>query len=565
MNGVRWPAALALVIALALASAPTTSADGVTVSLQGTTLTVTGTDGPDAISITSDGTNLNVDTNGAPPAEFSVPLTTVITSIVVNAGGGDDTVTGGNGLTPRTLIVDGGAGNDTITGGDAGDTLSGGDGDDTLIGGRGNDVIQGGAGADQMVWNPGDGSDTLDGGDGSDRLEFNGANVNEMVTLSAPGGGIARLTRDVANITIDMSNMEHVDLLLLGGADTYTGGAGLAAVLQSVTVSGGAGTDTLNGGDVAETLAGGADADLINGGGGDDTIEFSPAQPGDVLNGDGGTNTLAITGSDESETYQVDAPGAGQVSVSQSPSGATQLANGFQRVHLDALGGSDTLNLTPAAATALQIDADGGDGNDTLNGGRLDDVLRGGNGDDVLRGNGGNDQLFGDAGDDLLVGGDGADAFHCGGVGDVFDATSADTVDPDCLPPVAPPPPLTVTVPTTVFTTATPPPPPRLGFSIVRVSATKTTLTVTVRDTTTTALNIRVAATERGHAYRSVTHTLKAGATTSFKLSTPAKVRSALTTALRRAKSVTRRPAITVTNVATGGATKTTRKLTQKR
>lgn len=81
-------------------------------------------------------------------------------NLEVNGGGGDDTVTGGNGLAGLILLtVDGGPGDDHITGGDGPDTLLGGAGDDTLIGGAGDDVLRGDEGVD--IYNAGPGDDTI--------------------------------------------------------------------------------------------------------------------------------------------------------------------------------------------------------------------------------------------------------------------------------------------------------------------------------------------------------------------------------------------------------------------
>ena len=78
-----------------------------------------------------------------------------------------------------------------------------------------------GAGDDTFVWNPGDGSDTVEGQDGFDTLLFNGANVNEKMTISA-NGHRATLFRDVANITMDLNGIERIQITALGGADTIT-------------------------------------------------------------------------------------------------------------------------------------------------------------------------------------------------------------------------------------------------------------------------------------------------------------------------------------------------------
>ena len=54
-------------------------------------------------------------------------------------------------------------------------------------------MVAGGNGKDFFVWNPGQGSDAVDGGNGNeDVMQFNGANVNETMSLSANGsaGGV---------------------------------------------------------------------------------------------------------------------------------------------------------------------------------------------------------------------------------------------------------------------------------------------------------------------------------------------------------------------------------------
>src|SRR5262247_1581440 len=141
-------------------------------------------------------------------------------NLVLNANGGDDTITAGNGLAGLIkLTIDGGAGNDTITGGDGNDTLIGGDCNHTINGGRGSDTALLGAGDDTFVWNPGDGSDVVEGQDGTDTLVFNGSNVGEKISISANHGRVS-LVRDVGNVTMDVNGVEHIQLNALGGADS---------------------------------------------------------------------------------------------------------------------------------------------------------------------------------------------------------------------------------------------------------------------------------------------------------------------------------------------------------
>jgi len=58
-------------------------------------------------------------------------------------------------------------------------------------------------------------------GSRSDTLDFNGAGVDEKMSLS-PIGERSLFVRDVATIRMDMDGVEQLDLTALGGADTVT-------------------------------------------------------------------------------------------------------------------------------------------------------------------------------------------------------------------------------------------------------------------------------------------------------------------------------------------------------
>ena len=96
--------------------------------------------------------------------------------------------------------------------------LLGGDGNDFVDGNQGNDVALLGAGDDVFQWDPGDGSDTVEGQAGIDTLDFNGANIAENIDISANGGRV-RFFRDVANVTMDLNDVEGITFNALGGAD----------------------------------------------------------------------------------------------------------------------------------------------------------------------------------------------------------------------------------------------------------------------------------------------------------------------------------------------------------
>src|SRR4051794_23958783 len=237
------------------------------------TVEVNGGNGAEQFSATANGTRVRFDR--IVPAPFSLDIGTS-ENLVLNANGGDDTFTGSNGLsTLIQLTVDGGTGNDTLTGGDGNDKLLGGDGNDTVTGGRGNDTAFLGAGDDTFVWNPGDGNDTIEGQAGTDTMLFNGANIAETITMSANGGRF-RFTRDIANITMDTDDVEHVQFNALGGADTITindlSGTDVSVIDVNLAAATGAGD-------------GSVDNVIVNGTNGDDFIEVSGDANGTSVSG----------------------------------------------------------------------------------------------------------------------------------------------------------------------------------------------------------------------------------------------------------------------------------------
>jgi Ca2+-binding RTX toxin-like protein len=222
--------------AVAASSAPASA------SVANNTLTITGTDGDDAISVNFAPNKANtvlVDLGNGSTKSFD-RATFNATSVFL--GRGDDqfrTLSGGSTVTDAPLnvfggdgndVILGGAGNDTLSGGTGRDDLRGGGGVDVLIGNRGDDVVDGGVGtdteilgtgADTALWVPGEGNDVITGGTGHDTLAFTGADVSEVMSLSANGDNAVFL-RDLGNIRMDLDGVENVDVQALGGADTLT-------------------------------------------------------------------------------------------------------------------------------------------------------------------------------------------------------------------------------------------------------------------------------------------------------------------------------------------------------
>ncbi len=335
------------------------------------TAEVNGGNGSETFSITANGTRVRFDR--LDPAPFSIDIGTT-ENLVLNANGGDDVITAGNGLASLIqLTIEGGAGNDTITGGDGNDVLLGGDGNDLIVGGRGNDTALLGAGDDTFVWNPGDGSDVVEGQAGNDTLLFNGANVNEKIDISANGGRV-RFFRDVANITMDLNDVETIQFNALGGADNVVVNdlSGTDAKLVNIDLSSPVGSGTGDGQPDTVTVNGTAGADhiTVSGDAASITVQGLPAQV-TIKGAEGSNDSLLVNGQ----------------------------------------GGDDTIDASALSAGLIKLTIDAGGGNDIIFGSRGADVLLGGDGNDLVTGRQGDDVAFLGAGDDTFVWnpGDGSD------------------------------------------------------------------------------------------------------------------------------------------------------------
>ena len=313
-------------------------------------VTVDGTAGNDHITVASSGGSIVV--NGL-AAQVTIAHADAGDSLTINGLGGDDVIDA-SGLKPGQLA------NLTINGGDGNDTITGSAGNDTVIGGRGSDVALLGAGNDTFVWNPGDGSDTVEGQAGIDTLQFNGANVNENIDISANGSRV-RFTRDVANITMDLNSVEHINFNALGGADNIT--------VNDLT---GTSTNQVN----LDLGVNGADD------GSPDTVTIDGTNGSDVISVTENNGVITISGL------------AAEVNITNAGAG--------DRIVINGLGGDDV--ITSSGLTGgVQLVANGGDGADVLIGGPENDVLSGGNGDDVLIGGGGADVLDGGPGNNVVI------------------------------------------------------------------------------------------------------------------------------------------------------------------
>ena len=348
---------------------------------------------------------------------------------LISGQGGNDTLDGGlgndtarysekstavvvtlNGSLGTTVTV-GGTEQDTIAGfenligGLAGDSLTGDTQVNLLDGAGGGDLLNGAAGDDRLIGR--DGADTLDGGDGVDTASYQEKSLAIVVTLNGATdaevtvGGVAEdKVRNVENLEggsgADSLTGDEQNNVFLGGAgkDTLDGGDGVDTALftdkalpievtlngatpAQVTIGGtvedsllnienvvgGGGADRLTGDSHVNTLVGGAGDDILLGGGGQD-----------VLDGGIGIDTVLFTDKTAGVTLALNSNFDSKASINGLDE---DVVRGVENV----TGGSghDVL-FGDAFANIL----DGALGNDTLAGGTGRDTLDGGGGTDTV-------------------------------------------------------------------------------------------------------------------------------------------------------------------------------------
>jgi len=312
------------------------------------TVAVNGTNGADAIHVTGDAGGIGVYGLQAQIGIFQQEQAD--DRLTVNGLGGDDVIDASSleadGI---QLSLNGGLGNDVLIGSE---------GDDLISGGDGNDFALMGAGDDRFTWNPGDDNDTLEGQDGFDSMVFNGANIAEIINVSANGERVT-FTRNVANVVMDLNDVESIDYHALGGADTINIGDLSGTDLSEINLD-------LGGAD------GQVDTVVINATAGDDVV---------LVVGDGGS--VSVLGL------------AAMVNIAGFEAG-------IDRLVINTLGGDDVVEASGLDA-GIVFQADGGEGDDVLIGGNGNDTLFGGLGDDVLIGGPGLDVLDGGAGSNIII------------------------------------------------------------------------------------------------------------------------------------------------------------------
>jgi len=336
--------------------------------LNGTgTLTVVGTDGDDAVAVTTAG---NVEVTGRVVIDPDG-----LTALVATGSDGDDTFTVNAGSGFTTLSFQGGSSSDVLE-------------------------VRGTAAAESIGALVSSGSITGLGG----VVSFNGI---ETLDLDGQGGGDT-LTVSELGATSELAN--------LVAASDGTG---------NLAVAGTAGDETLVVSDIAAgsgTVVESTEGPAIAYSGFGGTITFS--------GGTGGHDVLQMIGGETADTVTSGASTVTMVDTLTLGSGLDRLVlttgGGDDNLTLSSL----TLpTVIESGDGADSVDLSGSTGGVTLWGGAGNDSVTGSDDADQLHGEGGNDTISGGAGNDIITGGLGNDSLSGGtGADSVFAGDGSDTV-----------------------------------------------------------------------------------------------------------------------------------------
>jgi len=384
----------------------TSSADVLKVTADSTSANLTSTTGFETITIVANGAatltllNLGVATGKSVTvdgsaldnelAALTLANASSAGSLIITGGSGNDVINLTNSTSASTNTVVGGAGNDSITGGSGVDNLSGGAGDDTFT------VATTGTGFVSMT-----AVDTISGGAGNDILSFTAGAVTvaaaDLLGLSAVETITFLNTTETASITLTdaVYTADGVTSLAIDASTMTTGVLTVAASALTATNS------------VALTLTSTTNAaanSIVLGKGADTVYLDAIALDSGTITGGTGTDTLSVSANTGGGAITIAAGVTGFEVMSFATAGITGTYNFIANTLTVASGVTFAVNgsnltgaLTWNGAAELNgyYSITGGSGADSLVGGALADTIVGGTGNDTITGGLGADVLYG--------------------------------------------------------------------------------------------------------------------------------------------------------------------------
>jgi Ca2+-binding RTX toxin-like protein len=192
---------------------------------------------------------------------------------------------------------------------------------------------------------------------------------------------------------------------------TEVDGVKLAGDSGDDVLTGADSNDSLSGGDGNDRLIGAKGTDEMSGDAGNDTLVWNNGDGSDVMDGGAGNDGVEVNGSPTLGDAFTIAPDAqrGRIAFKRTNLVPFTLQTTSERFQVNGLGGADSLASADGVGARTLLSADGGAGDDTLNGSDGSDLILGGEGNDVLNGGAGDDRIVGDRGTDTMDGDTGDD------------------------------------------------------------------------------------------------------------------------------------------------------------
>ena len=196
-------------------------------------------------------------------------------------------------------------------------------------------------------------------------LKVTGDGASDKLALRLDGGSPSILQVDVgddgtADFSFDRTTFTAIDVEAGGGDDRLRVDQSNGLFTDdAVTLRGGAGDDTLIGGDGADVLNGGPGNDFVDGnrgadqaslGSGNDTFQWDPGDGSDAVDGQSGKDQLDFNGSNAGEKIDLSANGS-QLRLTRDIAAVTMDVDGTETVNLRTLGSSDTVTVGDLSAT----------------------------------------------------------------------------------------------------------------------------------------------------------------------------------------------------------------------
>jgi Ca2+-binding RTX toxin-like protein len=244
-------------------------------------------------------------------------------------------------------------------------------------------------------------------------LDVKGSQHGDAIALRLKAGDPSRIQVDVgddasADFTFARSDVSAIKVRGGHRADSIRIDDANGAFTDSIptTIAGGAGNDSLEGGQVQplaenETFYAGPGNDLVDGGkgndtaylgDGNDTFRWDNGEGSDVIEGQDGTDTMEFNGNPGTENVTMSANG-GRLTFFRLQGNVTMDTNDVEIVDNNPIGGADTVtvnDLTGTDVTQTNIDLAGAFGGTAADGALDSVVVNGTNGDDniAINGNG---------------------------------------------------------------------------------------------------------------------------------------------------------------------------------